>query len=85
MAELQRRRKWKKTRENIKKDDLVLIRVKNCKRNEWPVGRVNEVKYSKDGLVRSAEVVVKRTSPDAEVKTFTYLRPIGELVLLNSS
>ena len=56
LPELQRRQKWVNKSINIQKNDLVLLREENTPRGLWPLGIVDEVNYSKDGLVRSAKV-----------------------------
>ena len=73
MQEYQSRHKWKSTKPCVCVDDCVLVRDKNKKRNEWPVGRVVVVKPSTDGLVRSVIVKIDRT---------LYERAITDLVML---
>ena len=73
MQEYQSRHKWKSTKPCVCVDDCVLVRDKNKKRNEWPVGRVVVVKPSTDGLVRS--VIVK-------IDCTLYERAITDLVML---
>ena len=82
---LQERSKWTKKKINIKVDDIVLLREKNSKRNCWPLGRISKVKYSKDGLVRSCDVIIKKKTSSGAYRSHTYNRPISELVLLSSS
>ena len=71
--------KWKVKRTCIQVRDAVLIRDKQVPRNRWPLGRVTEVKPSRDGLVRSVELRLSSKTKDAP-KTLT--RPISELILL---
>ena len=40
--------------------DLVIIRDKNAPRNSWPLALVDDLKLSKDGLVRSAYLLQGR-------------------------
>ena len=82
---LQKRAKWFKIKKNMKPGDLIMLRDKTGPRNSWPLGRVVSVKKSADGLVRSVEVVIKKTSPDGTLKTFSYSRPISEIVFLSST
>ena len=82
---LQERSKWTKKRANLKENDIVLLRDKNAKRNCWPMARISRVKYSKDGFVRSCDVQVKKKTSKGTEKTYTYNRPISELVLLSTS
>ena len=58
LHELQARNKWRRVKPNIRVGDIVLIRDKNLNRNYWPMGLVEEVKTSSDGLVRSAYVKI---------------------------
>ena len=72
---LQVRQKWCATRRNLKTGDLVLLAEDDVKRGQWPLGRVEEVEQSTDGLVRAATV---RTA--AGLKR----RPISKLIFLES-
>ncbi|KAA0183357.1 hypothetical protein HAZT_HAZT002103 [Hyalella azteca] len=56
LKDLQLRRKWRGEKHSLSVGDVVLIREPNCKRNEWPMGVVESVKLSSDGLVRSARI-----------------------------
>ena len=76
------RSKWNKIKRNLSVGDLVMLRDKAGPRNQWPIGRVTSVKMSKDNLVRSLEVAVKKQSPNGVSKTYLYQRPISEVVFL---
>lgn len=71
---LQERKMWLKHKENLKINDIVLLKDKAVKRNLWPTGVVIEVKRGRDTLVRSALIKT------ADGKSYT--RPISELILL---
>ena len=73
------RHKWKTRQPCIACDDIVLVRDKQVPRNDWPMGRVVDVKKSPDNLVRS--VTLKMPSK-AGAKPRYLTRPITELVLL---
>ena len=77
MLELQRRSKWFKCKSNLKVGDIVLVREKNEKRNCWPLGMIENVKYSSDGIVRSAWV--RTTKGNKKV----IYRAINDLVLIS--
>ena len=77
LENLRTRQKWLGKNASIRVGDIVLLREKNCKRNLWPMGIVNLVKRSDDGLVRSAKLKVF----DGRKNCF-YDRPISEMVLL---
>ena len=70
---MQQRQKWFKEKRNVKVGDVVMIINDNMARCHWPLARVFEVKYSKDGLVRS--VVVKQGLQ-------CYERPLSKLVMI---
>ena len=53
---LQRRVKWNQVRDVLKTGDLVHVVDEAVPRGQWPMGVVNSVKTSQDGLVRSAVV-----------------------------
>ena len=76
---LQKRHKWLTVKPCITPGDLVLIRDKTSKRNNWPSGIVSEVHKSSDNLVRS--VTLKTTGPSSRKCT----RAISDLVLLMPS
>ena len=81
LATMQERRKWLHPNRNVQPGDVVLIRDKNLKRNQWPMARVSETKKSDDGLVRSATLKVAKAKGDT-VTNHYYERPICDLVLL---
>lgn len=63
-------------RKNIDIGDLVMIADDSVPRGQWPLGRVEYVKRSDDGLVRSVKV---------KTRGITLMRPVTKLVLLESS
>ena len=73
---LQSRQKWLKPQRNVKKGDLVLVVSENTPRSLWPLGLVEDVKYSRDNLVRSVRVRTKST---------VFVRPITKVVLLEGT
>ena len=48
---LQLRQKWLSHNDNVKVDDIVVIKDENTQRKCWPLGRVVQVFLGKDGLV----------------------------------
>ena len=56
IAGLQQRQKWHKIETNIKKGDVVLVMDELAQRCHWPLGKIEDVKISKDNLVRSVTV-----------------------------
>ena len=51
---LRQRTKWQDPQRNVREGDLVLVLEHQLACNQWPVGRVLDVREGKDGLVRSA-------------------------------
>jgi len=79
LQNLQTRVKWCNEKQNIKVNDVVLLKDKSVCRNDWPVGVVEEALSSSDGLVRKAVIRIVRDG-----KSLKYTRPISELVVLCS-
>ena len=73
ITELQSRVKWQTDQANLKIGDLLLVVDELKHRNQWTLGRVGYVSYSRDGLVRSVRVMTATTE---------YVRPITKVVLL---
>ena len=73
---LQERQKWQESVDNLKKDDVVLLKSDNF-RNDWPLGLVLRTFPGADGLVRKIEVQVTKDD-----KKSTYVRPVTDVVLL---
>ena len=76
-SSVQSRRIWKNEKENLKVGDLVLMKDDSSVRGNWPVGIVEQVFPSDDGLVRSVEVGVFKNGSHS-----VFTRPITELVPL---
>ena len=53
---MQRRYKWKTTKENLKIDDFVIIKEDFLPPTEWKMGRIVGLHAGKDGHVRVAEI-----------------------------
>ena len=73
---LQKRQKWQRKITNVKKGDVVLVASDHSPRGQWPLARVDEVNYGRDGLVRSC--VIK--TPSGQL-----VRPVTKLCVLESS
>ena len=80
LAILQSRRKWKCRESNIKVNDVVLLKDPAEHRINWPMGIIDRIFPSEDGIVRKVVVRTIRTGNP----TF-YIRPIHDLVLLMDS
>lgn len=68
---------------NIKKGDLVLLKDKQGKRNEWPMALVTKTFPDQDGKVRKIELKNSKNSKSGSMKTFP--RPVSETILLESA
>ena len=79
LCTLTERHKWRTRNPCAAVGDVVLVRDKQAARNDWPMGRISEVKVSQDGLVRS--VTVELSPRKSGVRRYLS-RPISELVLL---
>ena len=73
LPELQSRSKWNVETPNLRVGDLVLLIDENSPRGLWPLGLIQDLHFSPDGLVRSVTVKTKST---------TLSRPITKLILL---
>ena len=70
------RKKWTNHYENIRVGDIVLIQEENTERSKWPLARVTELFYGKDGVVRS----VKLKTKDSILQ-----RPVAKLCVLEEA
>jgi len=80
LTSLNEKRKWTSKVRNVRVGDVVLLRDKNSKRNNWPTGIISAVKKSEE-CVRSVSVDVVKTLGKI-VRRHTYARPICDIVLL---
>ena len=77
LSSLIQRRKWQFKTRNFQINDIVLLKDKNVKRNQWCTGIIKEVYPGRDGLVRSVSVEITVNN-----KKRQYLRPICDIVLI---
>lgn len=73
VTQLIERSKWNKHEENIKMNDVVLVKMDNLPPTHWPLGRVVEVFPGDDGAVRNVRV---------KIGAATYTRGINNVALL---
>ncbi|KAI2647813.1 Xanthine phosphoribosyltransferase [Labeo rohita] len=52
------RQKWNVSKRNLEVDDVVMVKEENLPRSEWKLGRIQEVIFSGDGLVRRAKILL---------------------------
>lgn len=76
---LQQRRKGTDSKDNLRIDDVVLLREKEAHRNDWKMGVINRAFPDDDGKVRKIEVRISRGG-----QLVHYVRPVTEVVLLVS-
>lgn len=83
---LQPRRIWHRPRRNIMVNDVVILRDINECRSDWKLARVEQTFPSKDGLVRSVQVILPNTSLNEEGKASSpstrLTRPVQKLTVL---
>ncbi|KAI7794630.1 hypothetical protein IRJ41_016937, partial [Triplophysa rosa] len=56
LANIISRQKWGASKRNLESGDIVMIKDDNLPRNEWRIGKVEEVVSGIDGLVRRAKI-----------------------------
>lgn len=80
------RQKWNMVKRNFQVDDLVLVKEEEMHRNDWRLGRIKEIIFSGDGLVRRAKVILGDSKLSVEGKRINkpsiIERPVQKLVLL---
>lgn len=59
LSSLMQRPKWRKERENVKVDQMVLIKSEIYPPTYWQLGRIIKINKAADGCVRSATVRVQ--------------------------
>lgn len=59
LAHLQARPKWRKIQENLKLNDLVIIKDDRLPPNEWTLGKITDLHPGKDDLVRVVSIKTK--------------------------
>lgn len=86
LTSLQPRSRWWEKKENMRVDDIVLVKDDNVVRNEWRLGRVTKVLLSDDGLVRRVELLIADANLDGHGKRHSKAtiiqRPVTKLKLL---
>ena len=76
LPSLQVRQKWNLKIRNISKNDLVLVVDHAQPGNQWPLGRITDCNFGRDGLVCSVKV---------KTSTSEFVRSITKLCLLEAS
>lgn len=83
MVLLQERQKWHNIERSLKLGDLVLVTDVSLPRNQWPLGRVSDVRANKSGEVRSAFVkIAKNKFSQKDFRCNIIHRPISKLIML---
>lgn len=77
LNELQQRKKWTKEQDNIKVNDLVLIKEENLPCTQWLLGRVITVREGKDKKVRVVTIKTKSGIKERAITKLVVL-PIDE-------
>ena len=58
LSQLQRRTKWKRSVQDIKKDDIVLLKDEDLFQRSWPMGRVSKTYPGPDNKVRVVDLFI---------------------------
>ena len=86
---LQPRKKWSNNVNNLKVNDIVLVKDENLARNEWRMGKITEANTDKDGFVRKVKIQLADKDLDKRgkrLKDHVFLeRPVHKLILLVNS
>lgn len=70
LARLQQRPKWKQTKDNVKLNDIVLVKDEQLPPSKWLLGRIIATHPGKDGLIRVVTIKLAKS---------TMLRPISKI------
>jgi transposase InsO family protein len=81
---LQTRQKWTTDRRSVQPGDLVLVSDNQLPRNQWPLGRIVDVKPGDDARVRVAKIKVAKFKDSSihKIGCIIIERPIHKLILL---
>ena len=74
---LQCKRKWTRSSPNLEVGHIVLLKISDFPRGQWPLGIIERTFPGDDGLVRKVEVRVVRDGKES-----CYIRPVTEVVHL---
>ena len=78
LISLRQRTIWHGPQRNVAVGDLVLIVDKPLPRNEWSLGRIDEVRNGQDGLVRAARIKTKNGYTERPVTKLCILEEAGD-------
>lgn len=81
LASLQQRTKWKQPSENLKVNDIVVIRHENLPPSQWRLGRITAIHPGSDGLVRNVTIAYS-SHDDSNSKLKECQRPVQKLCKL---
>lgn len=82
LSQLQPRKKWANTQQNVRLGQIVIIKEDNMKPSQWLMGRITKVFPGKDQLVRSVEVEHIIRNAELTCRKTAVTRPIHKLCLL---
>ena len=84
LANLQDRQMWRRLRNNLSVNDIVIVVDRTLPRGQWPLGRVVEVHKSSDGLVRRAKVQCKQVIIERAISKLVLLLPESERAMADT-
>ena len=71
---LQKRQKWLNLRKNVQINDIILIMEDNLPRNQWCMGKIEEIFRDQDDLIRKVKIKTKNSILERPIhKTVTIL------------
>ena len=86
---LQQRTKWKKEKNEVLVNDIVIVKEDNMPPTRWPLGLITEVHPGPDGIVRVVTVRMRvgnldNTSKQQAIKMNELRRPLTKLIFVPS-
>ena len=83
LSTLQQRQKWNKLTKSINVGDTVVVNDSDAVRNDWKLAKVVQCNKSRDGLVRSARLLIANPDYRKGMNKRQHLdRPVAKIVVL---
>ncbi|KRX43794.1 hypothetical protein T05_13414 [Trichinella murrelli] len=71
-------RRWRKTQQEPRVGDIVLVHEPGTAWIKWPIGRIIEIHPSEDGVVRSATVKTRQGTVTRSARSLHLVEPSGD-------
>ncbi|XP_003369041.1 conserved hypothetical protein [Trichinella spiralis] len=72
------RGRWRKTQQEPRVGDIVLVHEPSTAWIKWPIGRIIEIHPSEDGVVRSATVKTRQRTVTRSARSLLLVEPSGD-------